>query len=185
MATNTALRPIRDWNEHDTINFFGVSGGLVTQGTFVVVVGSGLNLEDPMTFTNDSWLPTVQSARFNVPNYTAPAPANTPARLIVGMTKKTQQVVDENGLPLKFFPQKADILDVVIPGQAVPIISEGDFMYSGISGVVSGGASLAVSDAGDGSLKVLTNPSGNEQYIVAQALGPVNAYGYAYIRLKL
>lgn len=194
MATNTALRPLRDWDEHSTINFFGVSGALVNQGTFVIAQGSGLNLDDPMVVDNNSWLNSVFSARLNVPNLTIPAPSGTLATKIIGMTVKTVQTVDENGLPLKFFPEKAKVLDVIVSGQACPIISEGDFLYSGITtgnGVPAAGTGLGVADAGDGSLQTIPNTlfiSGlnlPNPALVATALGPINSNGYCYIRLKL
>jgi hypothetical protein len=202
MATTTDLRPIRDWSEHDTINFFGVSGVLVTKGTFVQAQGSGLNLLDSMVLTDQSWLSQTTSARFNVPNLTIPATSGQLANKIIGMTVKTVQTFDENGLPLKWFPAKAAQLDVVISGQACPIISEGDFLYSGIvtgagtTAPPANGTGLGVSDAGDGSLQAVASyisvsgQGGVLSYvanpaIVATALGPINQQGYCYIRLGL
>lgn len=192
MATTTDLRPLRDYDEHSTINMFGVSGEVVTKGTFVVAQGSGLNLLDPMVLSNNSWDPTIYSSRFNVPNNTVPAPSGTISDKIIGMTLKTQQTYDENGFPLKFEPGKAAVLDVIVSGQAVPIVSEGDFLYSGFTtgdaAIIACGTGLGVSDDGLGALKAVANltvSGAPNPLIVATALGPVNTQGYAYIRLKL
>lgn len=202
MATTTSLRPMRDYDEHETINFFGVSGAYVTQGTFVVTQGSGLNLLDNMVLDDNSWLDSVLSARFNVPNNTIPAPSGTLAANVVGMTLKTIQTVDENGLPLKFFPEKAALLDVIISGQACPIVDRGLFWYSGIvTGVAAtaqpaAGTGLGVSDAGDGSLQTVpsfvavSGQGGVLSYvanpaIVANLIGPINQQGFAPIRVRL
>lgn len=195
MATNTDLRPLRDYDEHEVINFFGVSGAVVNKGTFVVTQGSGLNLTDSqMVLDDNSWLDSVLSARFNVPNNTIPAPSGTIRGPIVGMTLKTIQTVDENGLPLKFFPEKAALLDVIISGQACPIVDRGLFLYSGITtgnGVPANGTGLGVADAGDGSLQTVANYvvfSGIQipnPAVVATALGPINSQGYAPIRVQL
>ena len=195
MATNTDLRPLRQWSENDTINFFGVSGALVTKGTFVQAQGSGLNLLNTSVLENQSWLSQTVSARFNVPNNVVPASSGQIANRVIGMTVKTVQTVDENGIPLKWYPAKAAQVDVVISGQACPIISEGDFLYSGFStgdaAIIAQGTGLGVSDDGLGSLKAVVNTSSvsgvssPNPAVVAVALGPVNAQGYAYIRLKL
>ncbi len=197
MATNTSLQPMRDYDEHETINLFGVSGAVVTKGTFVVTQGSGLNLLDPMTLDDNSWLDSVLSARFNVPNNTIPAPSGTLAANVLGMTLKTIQTVDENGMPLKFLPEKAALLDVIISGQACPIIDRGLFWYSGVStgagfsAQPAAGTGLGVSDAGDGSLQVVpsyTSVSGVQvanAAIVANCIGPINQLGFVPIRVRL
>jgi hypothetical protein len=195
MATTTDLRPLRDFDEHEVINFFGVSGALVTKGTFVQAQGSGLNLLDPMVLENQSWLSQTISARFNVPNNVVPATSGQISNKIIGMTLKTVQTYDENGLPLKWFPEKAAQLDVVISGQACPIVSEGDFLYSGFStgdaAIIAAGTGLGVTDDSLGALKAIPNTlsvsgiASPNPAVVAVALGPVNSQGYSYIRLKL
>ncbi len=192
MATYTDIRPFRDWDEHTVLNLIGISGVQVNKGTFVVSQGSGINLLADMTLDNNSWLGSVNSARFNVPQNAIPAPSGTVANSVIGMSVKSVQTFDENGLPLKFFPQKAAQLDVVISGQACPIATQGFFLYSGFStgdaAVITAGTGLAVSDDGQGSLKAvanLTTSGAANPYVVARALGPVNSQGYALIEIKL
>ena len=192
MATYTDIRPLRDFDEHTVLNYIGVSGYQVNKGTFVVSQGSGINLLDNMVLDDNSWLDSVLSARFNVPQNAINAPSGTVANQVLGMTIKSVLTVDENGLPLKFFPQKAALLDVVISGQACPIATQGFFLYSGFTtgdaAIIAAGTGLAVSDDGSGSLKAvanLTTSGAPNPYIVARALGPVNSQGYALIEIKL
>lgn len=195
MATYTNIAPLRDPSEHTTLNYIGVSGVQVNKGTFVVAQGSGINLLADMALDDNSWLDSVLSARFNVPQNAIPAPSGTVANRVIGMTIKSVQTFDENGLPLKFFPQKAAQLDVVISGQACPIATQGFWLYSGFTtgdaAVITAGSGLGVSDDGEGSLKLVPNTfsvSGVQSAnpaIVARALGPVNSLGYAMIEIKL
>lgn len=192
MATYTDIRPLRDNDEHTVLNYIGISGAVVNKGTFVVSQGSGINLLADMTLANNSWLGSVNSARFNVPQNAIPAPSGTPALSVIGMSIKTVQTVDENGLPLKFFPEKAALLDVIISGQAVPLATRGFWLYSGFTtgdaAIIQCGTGLAVSDDGQGSLKAvssLTVSGANNPSVVARALGPVNAQGYAMIEIRL
>jgi len=74
---------------------------------------------------------------------------------------------------------------VVISGEAVPVVKRGVFLYEGIDetdGFCAFGSGLAISDAGDGSLKVVApgDPSA-----VAKALGPKDSNGFALIDIKL
>ena len=102
--------------------------------------------------------------------------------MVLGMTLKDVRSVDENGYPLKFEPRKAAERDLIISGEAVPVVKRGVFLYSGIEGSPVFGDGLAISDAGDGSLKVVA--PGNTS-AVAKALGPKDVNGFALIDIKL
>ena len=94
----------------------------------------------------------------------------------------TIKSVDENGYPLKFEPRKAAERDVIISGEAVPVVKRGVFLYSGVIGTPAFGSGLAVADAGDGSLKVVAAGGTN---VVAKALGPKDSNGFVLIDIKL
>jgi hypothetical protein len=181
MAT---IRPFRDYSEHEVINLFALQGE-ANKGTFVTAVGSGFNLSAASDFGNDSFINGTVSARFNVANKLTAAPSGTIPARVLGMTLKDVKSVDENGYPLKFEPRKAAERDVVISGEAVPVVKRGVFLYSGISeagGVCAFGSGLAISDANNGELKVVAPGSALS---VAEALGPKDANGFALIDIKL
>jgi hypothetical protein len=73
-------------------------------------------------------------------------------------------------------------MDVVITGQAVPVLTRGVVLYSGIVGTPSFGSGAAISDLGDGSLKVVASNAANR---VGKFLGPKNAAGHALLKVEL
>jgi hypothetical protein len=181
MAT---IRPFRDYSEHEVINLFALQGE-ANKGTFVTAVGSGFDLSAQSAFGNDSFIGGTVSARFNVANRVAPAPSGTIPARVLGMTLKDVKSVDENGYPLKFEPRKAAERDLVISGEAVPVVKRGLFLYSGVNeagGACAFGSGLAIADASNGELKVVAPGSA---LAVAEALGPKDANGFVLIDIKL
>ena len=175
------IRPFRDYSEHEVINLFALEGE-TNKGTFVTAKNNGFDLTAQPNFENDSFIDNTISARFNVANRLIAAPSGTIPSMVLGMTLKDVRSVDENGYPLKFEPRKAAERDLIISGEAVPVVKRGVFLYSGIEGSPVFGDGLAISDAGDGSLKVVA--PGNTS-AVAKALGPKDVNGFALIDIKL
>ena len=175
------IRPFRDYSEHEVINLFALQGES-NKGTFVTAAVSGFDLDATPNFEDDSFIDNTISARFNVSNRVAAAPSGTAPAMVLGMTLKDVRSVDENGYPLKFEPRKAAERDVVISGEAVPVVKRGVFLYSGVVGTPAFGSGLAISDAGDGSLKTVAPGSANA---VAKALGPKDSNGFVLIDIKL
>lgn len=175
MAT---IRPFRDYDEHEVINLFALSGE-ANKGTFVTAVGSGFDLTKTPDFGNDSFINGTVSSRFDIASKVAPAAANTPAARVLGMTLKDVRSVDENGYPLKFEPRKAAERDVVISGQAVPVVKRGLFLYSGVAGTPAFGSGLAI--AANGELQTTNDAA----LTVAKALGPKDPNGFVLIDIKL
>jgi len=175
------IRPFRDYSEHEVINLFALQGES-NKGTFVTAAVSGFDLDATPNFEDDSFIDNTISARFNVKNRVAAAPSGTAPAMVLGMTLKDVRSVDENGYPLKFEPRKAAERDVVISGEAVPVVKRGVFLYSGVVGTPAFGSGLAISDAGDGSLKTVAPGSANA---VAKALGPKDSSGFVLIDIKL
>lgn len=176
MAT---IRPFRDYDEHEVVNLFAFDGGLANKGTFVTAAGSGFDLSAEAAFGNDSFIDGTVSARFNVASKVAPAASGTPASSVLGMMLKDVRSVDENGYPLKFEPRKAAERDVVISGEAVPVVKRGLFLYSGVFGTPAFGSGLAVN--ANGELRVDNTAS----TMVAKALGPKDTNGFVLIDIKL
>jgi len=127
------LRPFRDYDEKDVINLFSFSGTLpATAGTLVKTTGnSGFVATDEqlefLSSVGQSYNNTV-SIRYGAYAKVATAGAGeTP----IGMMLMDVRETDENGEQLKFNPQKAAEMGVVLSGQAVPIVTRGIFLYSG------------------------------------------------------
>jgi hypothetical protein len=175
------IRPFRDYNEHEVLNLFALQGE-GNKGMFVTAAGNGFDLSADPAFSDDSFINGTVSSRFNVAAKVQPAPSGSLPRQVIGMMLKDVRSVDENGYPLKFEPSKAAERDLVISGQAVPLVKRGVFLYSGIAGDTYAGCGLSISDSGDGSLKVVGPGNGSA---VGRGLGPKDANGFALIEIDL
>jgi hypothetical protein len=146
------LRPLRDYSEHDVVNFFAVdnqqdaNGVIATAGTVVKVTGNGFQpVSDtslgggtgflgqiPVDLGGTLGIPglsNVVSNRYVVTAKVAPAVAQDTAP--IGITLMATQELDENGEKLIFKPGKAAEKGVVVSGQAVPVLTRGVLVYSG------------------------------------------------------
>jgi len=175
------LKPFRDYDDHDVINLFAVSGASVDKGAVLTAQGSGINLKDQTSLDNLSFAANTLSAQFNAPWTTTVAASGATQGQIVGILLKDVRTFDENGEKLIFNPRKAAEMDVIISGQAAPLLTKGTVLISGINGTPSFGSGAAVADAGDGSLKVVTYATKT----VGKFLGPKNDEGYALLKIEL
>ena len=143
MPVTQTLRPFRDYDEKDVINLYAYSGAVIdsnymilaTKGTLVAITGNGYmgNQEpDQMLgnmgyFTTNNWV----GQRYGViPQCTAASAGQ--GVVPVGMLLFDVREWDENQLWLKYNPRKAAEMEAVISGQAVPMVTRGIFLYSGI-----------------------------------------------------
>lgn len=131
------IRPLRTIDEHDVNPFYAyqaTAGGLpVTKGTFVKIQ-SGWNTEQEIQELGDVGAPwqNVVSQRFGV--HSRVTACTSSGDNAIGMLLYDVRETDENGQPLKFYQGKIDQMQCVLSGQAVPIVSKGYFLYSGVNG---------------------------------------------------
>lgn len=140
MAHN--LRPFRDYSEHEVLNFFAYSGAadsssvIATKGKAVKISAEGFttgptnsSANQPTDFLGDvgAAFPLSNSLRFGVrPKVTIATSGD-----VLGLTLLDVRELDENGEKLIFNPRKAAEMNVVISGQAVPVLTRGVVLYSG------------------------------------------------------
>ena len=175
------LKPFRDYDEHDVINLFAVNADSANKGTVVTANGNGVNFKDATSLDNLSPFGNTLSAQFNVPWTVSAAASGSSKGQIVGLLLKDVRTVDENGERLIYNPRKAAEMDVIISGQAAPILTKGLVLVSGIVGTPNFGSGAAVSDQGAGDLKVIAYASAT----VGKFLGPKNNEGYALLKIEL
>ena len=184
MACN--LRPFRDYDEHDVINLFTLDADItngVTKGHMVALPASGSGWKNTdelqrLGAVGSSYTNTV-SERYGVAAKVAVAGSGSS---LLGMTLYDVKETDENGEKFVFNPRKAAENDVVISGQAVPILTRGIVLYSGSQLATddpSAGATL-YSDA-NGCLTT-TNGGGSA---VGVALGGKDADNCVLVRVNL
>ena len=175
------LKPFRDYDEHDVINLFAVNAESANKGTVVTADANGVDLKNTMSLDSLSSYDNTLSAQFNVPWTVSPAASGAAKGQIVGLLLKDVRRYDENGEQLIYNPRKAAEMDVIITGQACPILTKGLVLVNGIVGTPGFGSGAAVSDAGGGDLKVVAYSSST----VGKFLGPKNDEGYALLKVEL
>ena len=144
-----ALRtlPFRQYDEHDVINMFALESAYVNEfttgsgqtsygdaGVFVTVATGNLNL-DTITYDNTygSYLGNTNYPFVGANQYPRVSLSVKPAvsgDALLGITLRQTAQKDENGEKLLYYPQKAEELMTVLPGQSVPVATRGIFALS-------------------------------------------------------
>ena len=138
------LRPFRDYDEKDVINLYALSGATLplNKGTIVKIEGTkgfrhDLEPIEMLGSFGDFTTSNTVLQRYGVtPKVTVAGTGDYP----LGMTLFDVRELDENGLPLKYNPRKAAEMEAVLSGQAVPVVTRGTFLYSGVTGTITPGA---------------------------------------------
>lgn len=134
------LLPLRDYDEHDVINLFALNTANNAIGDsgdgdngVIVKVANGAISNDAVEYVSSSYLgktdyPYVGRNRYpEVPLKVSVAGSGEAA---IGITLKETAMYDENGEKLLYYRQKALENDVVLSGQAVPVLTQGTVMLS-------------------------------------------------------
>jgi hypothetical protein len=121
------LKPFRQYGEYDVINgLFSYNGNSAAAGSIVRITSnykdnSGNNIFD---LENMSGVPNTLSAIFS-PIGKVETVQNYDDENVIGIILKSVATEDENGNLLIHNTRKAAEMDVVIPTQAVPILTKG------------------------------------------------------------
>jgi hypothetical protein len=156
------LRPFRDYSEHEVLNLFAFSGAaesaavMATRGLAVKLSAEGFTVgptsssaNQPTDFLGNvgAAFPLSNSQRFGVrPKVTIATSGD-----VLGLTLLDVRELDENGEKLIFNPRKAAEMNVVVSGQAVPVLTRGVVLYSGsaITNATAGQFAVVSGTAGD------------------------------------
>ena len=202
-ANNTqSLKPFRQHAETDVINLFTLQdddgdivasysdlkadGAKMTKGILVSVTGNGWkNSDDPVGKTGignpgASYDNTV-SFRYGATAAVEPYKAGEEP---IGITLFDVAEVDENGEKLIYNPRKAAEMQAVVSGQAVPVLTKGIILYSGLMSADPPAAGDPVyahkTQGGQLSKSLQTNAPQ-----VGVALGALDADGFQLIKIDL
>jgi hypothetical protein len=136
--------PFRQYNETDVINMFSLGTGFVNEtvldssatsfgdaGVFVTIESGNLNV-DTITYDNAyaSYLGKTNYPHVGANQYPRVSISLKPATsgdALIGMTLRQTAKFDENNEKLLYYPQKAEELMCVLPGQSVPVATRGVF----------------------------------------------------------
>src|SRR5210317_494159 len=158
------ILPFRQYDKNDVINLFALNSTYVNEsttgsshgdaGVFVTVDTADFNA-DPVTYATDSYLGKTDYpfvGRNQYPSVSLKCKPATSGDSLLGITLRQTAKNDENGEKLLYYPQKAEELMAVLPGQAVPVASRGIFTvaataYNGAL-TVGGGVKLSAGVSG-------------------------------------
>jgi hypothetical protein len=185
------LKPYRQYSEHDVINglfsYDAVAGVPVSAGTIVKITnnykdGSG-NISN---FSDLSFIDNTVSSLFSTVGKVSKVENWDDAIRPIGILLKTVAEFDENGTPLIYEPRMAAERDLVLPHQAVPILTRGvvlineidtnDHTGPGLGGLPDPGDAVYVGDNGS---------FATDGYVViGHFLSSVDAEGYALVKFN-
>jgi len=185
MATNTNIRPLRDFSEHEVLPTFyawNPSGAYPqTKGIFVKII-SGASADNTVGQIGDvgAHYQNVVSQRYGVPAFVG-AVTNS-GDSCIGMTLYDVRELDENGEKLILHPDKMERMQAIPSGWPVPILRRGFVQWSGLgsaSNIVGQGESAYLSPANDGTISASGNA--NVSTKIGRFMGPRDSQGFVYL----
>lgn len=194
ISTSPNLKPFRDYDEHEVLNLFAHVDSSCPKGTFVTITAADgntnvwQNANSPATPHMD-----YQASLSNVPSralvqreeVTWKVDTAESGDYVLGMT--LYDVAEENAYGEKYlfrpYHERAE-QEVVLSGEAVPIVTRGVFKINGFSGTPgpnSGGIIGTSVIAG----KLLVSNATNAAQRCGKFLTSADADGYAVFKLEL
>ena len=188
------LKPFRQYDEHDVINMFAydvdatvTAGVQALAGTIVTTTSGGwkagedihdITSSQPNAAVNNNSYGNTLSLRYNLLSEVVAFAGTTDDGLAVaqplGMLLHDVRTLDENGEDLRYNPRKADEMQVVVPGQAVPIVTRGIFLLHDSAGnllnTVVAGEKIGANDSG-----IVGDVANAADIVIGKALGDWDA----------
>jgi len=182
----TYLHAFRQYDENDVINLFS-SESVMDAGTLVKLdttsgktfVGDGEVDHVSLGSDTGNSYGNVVSTSFDVKSRIVKAGATD---ALLGVTLMAIASTDENGEKLLYNPRKAAEMGVVIPGQAVPVMTRGIILYKdGASALTWAPGAVVYAGASGTGLLSATNTNSR----VGIALGTGAAAGWVLLKVEL
>lgn len=193
-------------DEHDVIAHYALASdyknsnitgtGFGDRGVFVTVVSGNLSL-DPVTFTTNSYLGKTDYPWVGFNKYPEVTLKVRPAASgdigCLGITLNQTAEYDENGQKLLYYKDKADAMQVRLPGESVKIATRGIFTIfaNGVDGVLTPAAGFKLS-ATSGKITGCANSDSAKLGLVlgsgtrgANGAPLTDAYSGAFYQIKL
>ena len=157
------LTPNRDYSDHNVINWYSSLADTCAAGTLVKVVPTAADPSTQAGYSANSLganTPLSVSLRFETKNKFTPTASGDDKFDALGITLYDTKETDENGLPLKYFPQRAKEIIAVVSGQTCPVATKGTFGIWGkyidkALGNPTPGYVAVISNSGDGIFAVV------------------------------
>ena len=189
-GANSKLRPFRDYDEHEVINLFAFGDHAVTWNTTSIIhagscvkVKAGWQNDQETAFLGDlgaDFANTV-SERYGV-TATVEYTDGGADEAALGITLADVRDYDENQEALKFNPRKADELQAVLSGQAVPVCTRGLFLMATGAWDTSPGVMFNQDVFATGDGKVTTNGNKADNNRIGRTLGAPDSDGSVLVK---
>lgn len=173
MATKN-IKPYRNIADSETLRMFTYDGASADKGTVVKIATGWKNTDTQVKETIGASYTNVRNLRVAL---TARVTAAGSGDVPLGMLLRDVRETDEHGEKYIFNREKAKREGVVISGEAVPIVTRGEVLYSGAWGTPTAGDTLYT--AADGAIST----SGTNT--IGKALGGVDTDGFVLIKLDM
>ncbi len=163
MATiRNRLYPVRDYTDHDVINWYSLDASSGAAGTLVKVSPTAADPSNQAGYSSNplgAATPLSVSLRFETKSKVTATASGDTRNAALGITLLDVTETDENGLPLRYYPQRAKEILAVVSGQTVPVATRGTFGIWGnyidqALAVPTPGYVAVVSNSGNGLLAV-------------------------------
>lgn len=156
----TRLYPFHDVSEHDKVNLFSLNSNSGLAGQLVKIVTGAANPQNADGWSNTAVgvnIDNVTSFRYETKLKVAPTASGDTRFNALGLTLYSTLEQDENGLLLKYYPQRAKEIGAVVSGETVPVATRGIFGLWGnyidsSLGNVQPGNLVVVSRSGNGTV---------------------------------
>ena len=193
-----ALRilPFRQYSDHDVVNLFSViasdvndattDSGAGDAGVFVKVSDGNFDA-DPVEYQTNSYLgdtsyPFLGTTKM-YPEVNLKITGAKGEDHCIGMTLYQTAKNDENGEKLIYNPRKAAEMQTTVSGQAVPILTKGIVLVSGVDGTAAeGGLAYCGTGSADGGI---TATAGGTKKKIGRFLGTTGANGEVLLHLDV
>ncbi len=157
----TRLHPFHDVSEHNKISLYSLDQtGLAGQ---VVKIATGS--ANPQSTQTDGYISSpvgvtyngTSSTRYETTWKVSPTASGDTRNAAVGITLLSTLEFDENGYPLKFFPERCKQIGCVISGETIPIATAGiigvwgQYLDSSL-GPIQPGSLAVISRSGNGTI---------------------------------
>lgn len=195
ITDNPTLKPVRDYSEHDVINLYAHESGSVNRGTFValqtangntnVYQNTGASVTPHVGFNNDLSSNTPSRATVLRPEVAFKIKTATSGDVVLGVM--LADVRETNRWGEKYIHQprhERSEQQVVVSGEAVPVLTDGWIKTNGIVGTPGPGSGAIIS-SGANAGKLLVTPYSNSIDNVGKFLSSKDADGFAFFKVEL
>lgn len=176
------IKPFRQYDENDVINLYSLAESSGNQGDLAELVSWNPSDSDGY----DVGAELSPFAGITIPRYVSKAKVKLATsgneNMVLGALLWDVRETDVLGRPLIYTAQRYQELQVVVSGQAVPIVTKAVLIVSGFTGTPGVGSGIGVDNSGLGNWKVIGKDATPR---LGTWLSTTGADGYAVARLNI